>query len=394
MDGMKRRKGKRADGEGTIRWSTGKKLWIARLMVGYRPDGKPDIREVSSKTQGECRRKLDEMKHRRDSGLLGDPDAGRETVGTFLARWLHAIDGTIRPSSHYRYRVNVEKHLIPAIGRCKLGELRPEHLVGLYAAKRKEGLAPRTVKYMHTTIRKALALAVKWGAVPRNVAADLDAPKVPRVEIRPPTAAEVARLLETANAHGDRFAPLWTVAAYSGCREGELLGLRWGDVELDAGTIQIRRTLAGAKGGVPRFDDAKTTAGTRTLTLPPTAVAALRAQRDRREEDRERFGDAYTDLGLVFATHTGTPFLASNVIRQFKVALKRAKLPTTYRPHDPRHANASAMHAKGVPLRVMSERLGHSTPAITLTVYSHMIRGQDSEAASKIEEAFGAFEGG
>ena len=204
-ENVKRRKGKRGDGEGSIR-QRADGIWRGEVMVGYRLDGKPDRRYVYAKTRRECQDKLDELKQRMRSGLAGDAKAGRETVSAFLARWLEAIDGTIRPSSYYRYQVNVEKHLVPDVGRHKLTDLRPEHLVSLYTAKRKEGLAPRTVKYMHTTIRKALAMAVEWGAVPRNVATVVKAPKVPRVEIVPPTTAEVARLLETANTHGDRLA--------------------------------------------------------------------------------------------------------------------------------------------------------------------------------------------
>src|SRR5205823_6772836 len=146
----------------------------------------------------------------------------------------------IRASTHYRYEVNVKKHLIPGIGRYKLSELRPEHLVALYAAKRKQGLAPRTVKYLHTTIRKALDLAFEWRAISWNVAAAVKAPKVPRVEIAPPTAEQVAHLLDAAEAHGDRLAPLWTVAAFTGCREGELLGLKWQDVDFATGTLSVR----------------------------------------------------------------------------------------------------------------------------------------------------------
>ena len=389
MGETKRRGRKRADGEGSIRQRSDG-MWRGEVMLGYRSDGKPDRRYVYAKTQAACRRKLDELKVRASGGLLGDARAGRETVAAFLARWLDAIEGTMRPSSHYRYRVNVEKHLAPTLGRHKLADLRPEHLVALYAAKRKAGLAPRTVKYMHTTIRKALAMAVEWGAVPRNAAAVVKAPQVPRAEIKPPSSAEVARLLETADAHGDRLAPLWAVMVYSGCREGELLGLRWDDVDLDSGVITIRRLLQSVKGGAPRFDRPKTPSAARTFRLPPTAVAALRLQRDRQNFERQRRGEGYADQGLVFASRTGSPLHPTSVPHRFKVALERAGLSRSYTPHGLRHANASAMHAKGVPLRVMSERLGHSTPAITLTVYSHMLGGQDAEAATKIEEAFEA----
>lgn len=386
MAGTKRRARKRGDGEGSI-YRRADGIWIGKLMVGYRLDGKPDVRSVSSKTRAECQRKLDELRQRAAAGLVGDAAAGRETVGAFLQRWLQAIDGTVRESTHYRYRVNVEKHLVPTIGRYKLVDLRPEHLVALYAAKRKEGLAPRTVKYLHTTMRKALAVAVKWGAVRRNVAAVVDPPRVPRVEIAPPTPVQVAHLLESAETYGDRFAPLWTVAVYSGCREGELLGLKWEDVDLATGTINIRRTLVGARGGIPEFAEPKTARSRRTVRLPADAVGALKVQKDRQSWHRQKLGSNYADCGLVFASQVGTPLLPWNVVRAFKVALARAGLPRTIRVHDLRHAHATVMRKAGVDLKTVSERLGHSTIAITADLYTHAVDGPDAEAAERVQAA-------
>ena len=139
MIDAKRRKGKRGDGEGSIRWSEKKKLWIARLMVGYRPDGKPDIREVSAKLRGECQRKLDELRQRASGGLLADAGKDRETLKGFLTGWLEAVKGTVRASTHDGYRIYVEKHLIPGLGRPKLAALKPDDIRRFYRAKAEAG---------------------------------------------------------------------------------------------------------------------------------------------------------------------------------------------------------------------------------------------------------------
>src|SRR4051794_12643605 len=395
----KRKAKKRPDGDGSIRYSESKKLWIGRVMVGYRPDGKPDIREVAAKQQAECRKKLDAIKTRAGDGILGDAKAGRESVATFLPRWLAAIEGTVRPSTLYRYRVNVEKHLIPTIGRHKLAELRPEHIVAMLATLRTKekqnadgevdtALAPRTVKYAFTTIRKALALAVEWESVPRNVAAVVKAPRVPRVEIKPPTPAEIKRLIDASESSGNRLTTFWTVAVHSGAREGELLGLFWSDVDFERATISVRRTLVGSKGGRPDYHEPKTTRSRRTVKLSATAMEALRVQRDQQSFERATLGDGYDDHGLVFASRTGTPINASNLNTRFKEALRRAKLPSSYRVHDLRHAAATAMLQAGIHPKVASARLGHASVAITLDLNSHLVEGLDSDAADRIEDVF------
>jgi len=397
--GTARKKKNRAAGEGTLYFEAKRKLWIGEVMVGYRPDGKPDIRRKTSKSQAECRRKLDEVKGQATSGTLTDAKAGRDTVAAFLPRWLDAIEGTVRPSTLYRYRVNVEKHLIPTIGRYKLAELRPEHIVGMLATMRAkqttnaDGVAeptyaPRTVKYAFTTIRKALAMAVEWGVVPRNVAAVVKAPRVPKSEIHPPTPAEVRKLIEATEASGSRFAPLWIVAAHSGAREGELLGLQWRDVSFEAGTISIRRTLAAVKDREPVYHEPKTARSRRTVKLSATAMAALRVQRDRVAFDRAALCVGYAEHGLVFPSRTGVPMSASNVNHRFKEALKRAELPHTFRVHDLRHVAATAMLRAGIHPKVASERLGHASVAITLDLYSHLIEGMDADAADRIDEVF------
>jgi integrase len=257
----------------------------------------------------------------------------------------------------------------------------------LYAAKLEAGLSPRTVRHVHRVLHTALTRAVRWRYVPANAAEAVDPPAVPEPEHAPPAAEELARLLDTAHATGDRLASLWTVAVFSGCREGELLGLRWADVDLARGTLAVRRTLVDARGGAPRFGEPKTSRSRRTVTLPEEAVAALRAQRESQERERRRLGPDYAGYGLVFASHLGTPLLARNVIRSFKAALARAGLPSRYRVHDLRHAAATLMLAAGVHPKVASARLGHSTVGLTLDLYTHSVEGLDADAAERIQRA-------
>jgi len=247
------------------------------------------------------------------------------------------------------------------------------------------GLSPRSVKYCFTTIRKALDTAVKNGAVVRNVARVIDAPKVPRVEILAPSPDEVVRLLDSAASRQDRLTPMYTVAVYSGCRLGELLALTWADVSFDAGTLTIKRTLRKATAGVPDYKEPKTPRSRRAIKLSPDVLAALRVQRDRQNFERQALGDAYRDYGLVFATALGTPLNPSNVGHRFKTAVAQAGLPTVYTFHALRHAAATMMLAAGVNPKVAADRLGHHSPAFTLDRYTHAVEGLDVDAADRLQ---------
>ena len=223
--------------------------------------------------------------------------------------------------------------------------------------------------------------------MPLNVCDRVEPPKVPHHEIRPPTPEELGRLLDAAEAAADRLAALWTVAVYSGCRQGELLRLHWSDLDLDRGTLSVRRSLMGAKGGVPVYGEPKSTTSRRTVSLPTEAIAALRAHRDRQNFERQRLGADWSDYGLVFTSAIGTPLDQRNVIRLFKAALKRAGLLETVRFHDLRHAAATLLVAAGVDYKTASARLGRSNAKITLQIYAHAVQALDLDAAERMQRA-------
>ncbi|MSQ23393.1 MAG: site-specific integrase [Chloroflexi bacterium] len=376
-----RRVHRRGDGEGSIHKRADGR-WIGRLMVGYLADGQPDRRQVSAMTRAEVQQKLDAIRASVASGRLVDKDVGSTSVATFLDRWVNSIEGTVRPRTLERYAEVVRLHLSPTIGRHKLADLRPHHLQQLYADKRRGGLAPRTVQYIHATIRRALGMAVRWDSVPRNVALDVEAPRVPKREIHPPSPTDLAQLIDTSEANRDRLAVLWNLTIFTGARLGEMLGLQWQDVDLDTGAITIRRTLERVVGTLPTFAEPKSATSRRRISIPDEAVEGLRHHHVKQKE--ERLASAYyAEHDLVFCTHLGTPLGARNVGRDFKLALGRAGLPASIRFHDLRHAHATAMLAAGVHIKTASARLGHSQIAITLDLYSHALPELDAEAAIK-----------
>jgi integrase len=267
------------------------------------------------------------------------------------------------------------------------------------------------VRHIHATLHRAFGQAVKWGYLVRNIVDAVDPPTVPRREMRPPDGSTLKQLLDAANVnaaryrgslergqdpnrasqeHGDRLAALWTVAVYSGCRQAELLGLKWDDIDLEVGTLTVRRILSrarGSHGSEPVFGEPKTSKSRRIVSLPSEAIQALRGHKAQQNAERLAVGANWADYGLVFSTHLGTPLHSRNVLRDFKKALVRAGIAETFRFHDIRHAHATLMLQAGVPMKIASERLGHSAIGITMDLYTHAIQSMDMEAAELVQRA-------
>lgn len=280
------RKPKRGHGEGTIYQRASDGRYVGTIMLGRKPNGRPDRPKVTGSTEGEVRKQLRKLQDQYEKGMRVDASKERQTVAAYLDTWLSAARTSTRPRTWERYGQIVRLHIVPTLGRHKLSALRPDAVQTLYADKLGEGLAPRTVDKIHVVMHRALKMAVKWGYVPRNVADAVDKPTAAKYDVRPPDPAELVRLVDTAQAAGDRLAPLWTLAVYSGCRQGELLGLAWTDLDLDAGTLTVRRGLTGVKNTVPRFGEPKSETSRRTISLPAVAVACMRAHKAQQNEER------------------------------------------------------------------------------------------------------------
>lgn len=292
----------------------------------------------------------------------------------------------------YSYETIVRRHIVPALGKLPLQKLQPMHLQSLYSQKlqggradgKPGGLSPRTVRYIHSVIFEALKHAVKWQIVPRNVAEAVEPPRPARQEMQVLTEDQVRKFLATVQ--DDRFYAAYLLAITTGMRRGEILGLRWQDVDLKQGVVSINQILVRTSSHGLVFQAPKTDRSRRTIAISPTVVQALRQQKKRQAEEKLIFGPDYTDTGLVFTMPEGHCVEPRNLTRQFELRLKKAGLPRV-RFHDLRHTHATLLLQKEVHPKVVAERLGHSNINITLDTYSHVIPGMQREAARKIDEA-------
>jgi integrase len=376
----------RANGDGDVFGRKNK----AGVITSYRgayfgPDGKR--RYVSGRTKETARKALREARSNVDAGLVFD--GGTVTLAGYLDRWLaDSVKDTVRQRTYERYESIVRVHIKPAIGRMKLKALTPAHARALYRQKLDSGLSPRTVNYIHVTLHKALSQAVSDGLVQRN-AAQVKAPRPEKPETKTLSPDQARKLVATAQEAGDRYAALYVVALHTGLREGEMLGLRWNDLDLEARgappTLQVRRTLSETRTG-HKFELPKSGKG-RSIKLSRKAVEALRSHRAKQAEEKLRLGSLWQDNGLVFPTTTGTTTSGTNLLgRHFKPLLKRAGLPAI-RLHDLRHTCATILLMAGKHPKFVQEMFGHANISITLDTYSHVIEGMDGGLADAMDDA-------
>lgn len=333
-------------------------------------------------TKREAETLLVQLLHQRESAI--DTPPGRMTVGQFLDYWLatYARPNTA-PKTFRRYEQLIRVHLRPALGSILLTKLRPLHVQEAYNEIQANGRSARTALHCHRVLREGLQHAVKWGLLARNAADAAEAPRPARYEVMYIGPEEVRRLLSVADA--TPYGALVQLALTTGLRQGELLGLSWENVDLDAGTLCVRQTCQ----WLPRqgfiFRQPKTHRSTRPVALPPSAVETLRRHRMKQLEERLAAGPAYQYNDLVFANPVGAPIHPSNLRRAWLQIVGTAGL-RGLRFHDLRHTHASLLLQQGVHPKVVSERLGHSAIGITLDIYSHVAPGLQAEAASRFDE--------
>lgn len=373
--------GKRGNGEGSIHRRKGGG-WCAQYAI-HTAEGRKR-KTIYGKTRQEVATKLSKSLADREGGLVFD--AGNLTVETYMARWLSdSVKGTVRISTFERHEQLFRGHIRPALGRVKLKSLTPAHVRGLISEKLNTGLAPGTVRKIHSTLHKALSQAVSDGLISRN-AADVKAPQPTPEEMRPLSETEARAFLD--KARSDRFEALYVLAITAGLRRGELLGLRWDDADLERGTLRVGRALV-REGGCHKLGETKTRRGRRQVNLTPRTVAALKAHRKRQLEHRVKLADLYGDDGLIFSSEIGTTLNPENLVkRSFKPLLKKAGLPEI-RFHDLRHTCATLLMGRGVHPKLVQELLGHATIAMTLDTYSHYLPSMGDQASGAMGDTLG-----
>lgn len=354
--------------------------WQARFIY-YDEAGRRRRKPIYGRTREEAAGKLTDALADLRKGQLPLRNE-RQTVAQFLEQWLDDwARVTVRPSTHVSYASYVHRHLIPGLGRHGLAKLTPQEVQRFLNAKLSSGLSPRSVQLLRAILRRALGQALKWGLVARNVAALTDSPRVTRAEIQPLTPAQARAFLD--GIKGDRLAALYTVAVALGLRQGEALGLRWSDVDLESDRLTVHQALQRI-GGVVSFVEPKTGRSRRTIALPSFAVSALRDHRVRQLEERLLAGPHWRESGLVFTTPIGTPLDPSNVTHGFQRRLAQLGLPRQ-RFHDLRHCAASLMLAQGLTLKDVMEVLGHSQVSLTANLYGHLYAERLQEIAQRMD---------
>ena len=364
---------KRGQGEGSI-YKRKDGLWVGAVNLGYQ-DGKLKRKVFYGKTRSEVSEKL--------TAALRDVQQGipvvteRQTLKDFLTRWLEdCVKPSVRPSTYVSYEQQVRVHISPQLGQIQLSKLTPQHIQKYTNERLKKGLSGKTVKYHLSLLKMALGQALKWNLVARNVAMLVDPPRVEKFEVQPITPKQAKIFLKAIE--GDRMEALFTVALSLGLRRGEALGLRWQDIDFDARTLRVNQSLQRLNGKLV-LSELKTKSSRRILDIPNSLMNKLKEHRTRQLEEKMRLGSMWQETGLVFTSSIGTPIDPRHVKRRLDPLLKNAELPH-FRVHDLRHFCASLLLAQGVPLKVVSDILGHSQISITADLYTHVLPSMRKEA--------------
>jgi integrase len=337
--------------------------WVAQ----YR-DAKDKVRYIYRKTKGEARKALREALKDRDEGHV---PAEKLTVGLYLEGWLSERRNTVSGRTWRVQESMLRNRVKPHIGDVRLSKLTAADVRAMYRRLLSDGLTPSTVGNVHVILKQALRDAVRGKYIRTNPLDDVKPPKQQRKEKAVLTPDEVRRLLDAVK--GERFEGVYVLAATCGLRIGEILALRYEDIDLERGTVRIEHTLYHGECTAP-----KTQSSRRTLTLPRTALESL-----------VRLCNGSTNpTGYLFATANGKPVDVSNFYKwSWRPALRKAGLPESITPHQLRHGTASLLLNQNVPVPVVSKYLGHANPGVTMKVYAHMIDGTSGIAAAGIDDA-------
>jgi integrase len=368
---------RRGHGEGGIRQRPDGR-WEGSIDLGW-INGKRRRKFVYARTRQEVVAKLRTRRNELDSGQPFVDE--RQTVERWLNHWLdNVLPGTVKPTTAANYGNLARTHLIPALGKHRLAKLDVRHVEELIADLGRAGYRPNTIRLVRSVLRRSLGHAVRQGVLARNVVTLTDGPRIPRGTGRALTIEQVQKLLE--GSLGKRYEVGFVLLVETGMRLGELLGLRWDDVDLEAGQLSISQTLSTLDGKIV-LDEPKTASSRRPYELSRQAVDALKSHRARQATERLAIGKNWSASGLVLVTELGTPVDPNNFRKVFRRVSTEAGIEDCH-PHELRHTAASLMLSRGVPLHVVSDVLGHSSISVTKDVYGHLVAGERRKATDAI----------
>lgn len=356
-------------------------VWELRVYVGRDPEtGSP--RQISRTFHGGSRAADDALRELVEKYGDGRPDGWGMTVGQLFDQWLEECERLdLSPTTLRTYRAQIDQTIRPRLGKLILSKLTPKHLDDFYGEMKSSGRSPKTIRNYHAIISSALHQAVRWEWVRENVADKAKPPRVSQHRVNAPSVDSVRAVVEAAEERDPRLSPLLMLAALTGMRRGELCALRWTDVDLDTGVVEVSRSVVVVPGGLA--EKGTKTDRSRRVALDDVAVALLQAHRARVDAWALEAEATIPDDAFIFSPYMdgSKPFRPDNVTGFFTRVRDSLGLDDL-RLHDLRHFTATQLIGAGVDVRTVAGRLGHSDPSVTLRVYSHVIEERDRAAAS------------
>lgn len=367
---------RRGNHEGNItQRSNGK--WRAQININS------ERFSFTGNTRKEAQDWLREMGNQMDKGMRAKE--AKMPFSEFLENWLKSKKPVVTAHTWRTYCQLVRDYIGPTLGEIKLRDLSPNQIQHFYNECVDAGIGLRTVQKTHTVLHASLNFAMKAGMIGRNPAKATQPPKPKQKEMRFLNAEQAKQLLETAKKTHDPNFALYHLALVTGMREGELLSLKWENVDLVLGILNVKHNLVRRPGGGLQLKSPKTKASIRSIKLGQETISVLAEQMKRLEQAQEASNGLWQNTGHVFTSSVGTPIDPSNLLKQFRQLLRKAGLPKI-RFHDLRHTAASLMLNNGVDVLVASQRLGHAKPSITLDVYGHLMPATQSHAAEMLDQ--------
>ena len=395
---------KRANNEGSItKRSDGR--YMGQISLTDPITGKRKRKTLYGKSQKEVLEKINMLKYQLQTGVYtGESDI---TVGKWMITWLKEYkQNSLKKGTYTNYNTYINNHIIPNLGKIKLQDLRADQIQSFYnhllkngrknpSVGEDKGLSPTTIKRIHILINSALKQAMKNGLITKNAASAVSLPKQIKHEIQPLSREEIQRLLKVARE--DRLYAAFLLECGTGLRRGELVGLKWEDINFDNKTLQVKRSLViqydinakaeGRKATYLEYETPKTEKSKRVVSIPENIITELKAHKIRQNEEKLKVGEYYNNEGLVFCNIDGSKLHPATLVYSFKRMLKVASIKDA-RFHDLRHSVATLLLEMNEHPKVVQELLGHSTITTTLDIYSHVSMEKKEQAAAKLNTIF------
>lgn len=362
--------------------------WAVIIPVGYDQKTKKTkykwfSYDTEDEAEKECARLITEL----NQGTFIEPS--KMTVAEYMDFWFeNYVESNTRKNTRDSYKYLINLHVKPEIGKLLLNKLQPLHIQQLLTKKSKSGrvdgksggLSSRSVKYIYSILREALKHAVKWKLLPQNPAEAVEIPRLTRKRVQVWTPEETRCFLKAAE--DDKFYALFVLALFTGMRRGELLALKWQEIDFEKGVIQVNNTLSKQR----TLETTKTEKSQRGVLVTENVLDILRQHKLRQLEKRIKVGQKYQDYGLIFCTRLGTPLNAENLVKRhyFPIIEKAGVRKINF--HSLRHCSATLALANNVNIKIISERLGHSTIKTTADIYSHVSLEMQRKAAQGIDK--------